>query len=142
MIHIRPAGEGDLDVLTDIWERGARSTHHFMDDEDFAEARPVIRDRLLPSMEVSMAEVDGTPVGFIGVRETHVVLLYLEPEYTRRGIGTALLRHADTQGPLSVEVYADNHDGMAFYRRSGFVESRRLPRDTFGRPFPVVHLTR
>lgn len=142
MIEIRSAGEADFDVLTEIWEHGARSTHHFMDDDDFAEARPVIRDRLLPSMDVSVAEVDGAPVGFIGMRESHVVLLYLEPDHTRRGIGSALLRHVDRAGPLSVEVYEGNTDGMAFYRHGGFVESRRLPTDTFGRPFPVVHLTR
>lgn len=143
VVSIRAAHEADFDALTDVWERAARSTHSFMDDEDFAINRPYIRDLYLPSMDVWAAVEDGDPVGFVGARGSHVELLYVEPTAQGRGIGTALLAHvAGGEGPSSVEVYADNAAGLGFYVSQGFRETRRFPRDAAGRPFPIVHLER
>ena len=36
-VNIRTASEADFDVLTDLWERSARSSHAFMADEEFVE---------------------------------------------------------------------------------------------------------
>ena len=141
---IRAARERDLDELTDVWERAARSTHGFMDDDDFAFLRPHIRDLLLPSMDVWEAVDDeGVALGFIGFRGGHVELLYIDPAAHGRGIGTALLTPVDGgAGPSSVEVYADNIAGLGFYRSRGVHETHRHPTDSAGRSFAVVHLER
>lgn len=140
---VRPAGEIDFDALTDVWERAARSSHAFMADDDFAFLRPRVRDLLLPSMDVWTAVDDaGTPIGFVGARDGHVELLYVDPDAHGRGIGTALLAQVGDHGPTSVEVYAGNTQGLGFYRARGFTETRAHARDAFGRPFPVLHLRR
>ncbi|MGJ9411459.1 GNAT family N-acetyltransferase [Aeromicrobium sp. CF4.19] len=143
MSTIRVAGEADLDALTDVWERAARSTHGFMGDEDFAEARPYVRDHLLPSMDVWLAEdVEGTPVGLVGARGSHVEMLYIEPSQHGTGLGTRLLDQVGEAGPTSVEVYAGNTHGLGFYESRGFHRVRTHTTDAFGRPFPVIHLQR
>ncbi|AXT84074.1 GNAT family N-acetyltransferase [Aeromicrobium sp. A1-2] len=142
-ISIRSAGEADFDTLTDVWERAARPTHPFLDDEHLADLRPRIRDLLLPSMDVWLAAIDGRPVGFVGARDDHVELLYIDPEAQGRGVGPALLtRVANGAGPRSVEVYAGNAVGLGFYRSQGFGETRRDPTDVVGRAFAIVHLER
>lgn len=143
-VSLRLAREADLDELTDLWERAARTSHRFMADDDFAEVHATIRDGLLPSMDVWMAEDDdGRPLGLAGVRTdhgvTHLELLYVEPAVHGQGIGTLLLEHA---GPSSVEVYAGNAHGLGFYTAHGFRRLRTHTTDAFGRPFPVVHLVR
>lgn len=138
-VSIRPAGEADLDALTDIWERAARSSHDFMDPDDFAEMRPFIRDSYLPSMQVWLAETGTTAAAFIGARDGHVELLYVDPPFHGLGLGTRLLAHT---GATSVEVYADNVAGVGFYGSRGFVEVQRRDRDAAGRPYPMVVLRR
>lgn len=139
-VSVRLAGERDLDDLTDLWERAARTSHGFMSDDDFAEAHPYLRDALLPSMDVWVAEDDtGRALGLAGVRGPHLELLYVEPAVHGTGIGTLLLDHVR---PTSVEVYAGNTHGLGFYTAHGFRRLRTHTTDAFGRPFPVVHLVR
>lgn len=143
VVSIRTAREADFDALTDVWERAARSTHAFMDDDDFTELVPRIRDLLLPSMDVWLAAIDGRPVGFVGAHDEHVELLYIAPEAQGRGLGPRLLTQlADGGGPRTVEVYAGNEVGLGFYRSQGFRETRRDPTDGAGRAFAIVHLER
>ena len=142
-VSIRTASEADFDALTDLWEQSARSTHAFMDDDEFVELKPHIRDLLLPSMDVWVAESGDETLGFVGARDDHVELLYVAPGAQGRGIGPRLLAHlADGDGPRSVEVYADNSVGLGFYLSQGFRETRRNPTDAAGRAFPIVHLER
>jgi putative acetyltransferase len=142
VVSIRTAHEADLDVLTDVWERAARSSHDFMDPDDFEELRPFIRDAYLPSMLVRLAEADGVPIAFVGSLDGHVELLYVEPAHHGRGLGTRLLAEVAPGGARSVEVYAGNTTGVGFYLSQGFRETRRRETDAAGRPYPMVVLTR
>lgn len=138
-VDIRTAREADLDALTDLWERAARSSHAFMDPDDFGAMRPFIRDSYLPSMDVWLIARDGGAAAFVGARDDHVELLYVDPPFHGQGLGTVLLAHV---GATSVEVYADNIVGVGFYRSRGFAEVRRRELDAAGRPYPMVVLRR
>lgn len=138
-VDIRVAREADFDTLTDVWERAARSSHEFMDDDEFTAMRPFIRDSYLPSMDVWLAEVDGNAVAFVGARDDHIELLYIDPPFHGQGIGTCLIEQV---GATSVEVYAHNTTGLGFYRSRGFHETARRERDPAGRPYPMVVLKR
>lgn len=139
---IRSATEADLDALTDVWERAARPSHDFMDPDDFTDLRPAVRDAYLPSMDVWLVEADGRPVAFVGARDSHVELLYVDPPFQGQGLGTRLLAVIAEHGATSVEVYAGNDTGVAFYQSQGFVEVLRRPRDAGDRPYPMVVLHR
>ncbi len=141
-VTIRRAREADLDALTDVWERAARSSHAFMDPGDFDDLRPFIRDSYLPSMDVRLAESQGDLLAFVGSQDDHVELLYVDVPFHGRGLGTRLLAEVGPRGAHSVEVYADNTTGVGFYRSRGFRETRRRPLDAAGRPYPMVVLTR
>jgi putative acetyltransferase len=138
-VTVRSAAEADLDALTDVWEDAARSSHGFMDPDDLIAMRPFMRDSYLPSMQVWLAEVDGRPIAFVGARDSHVELLYVDPAFHGRGLGTRLLAEV---GATSVEVYADNTTGVDFYRSQGFAEVQRRDTDAAGRPYPMVVLRR
>ena len=52
----------------------------------------------LASLETFVAIEGGAPAGFLALAEPgHVELLFVAPEHTRRGVATALWRHAEAR---------------------------------------------
>ncbi|RFU47661.1 GNAT family N-acetyltransferase [Paraburkholderia sp. DHOC27] len=149
--QIRERSEADNAVLLDIWHRAVHATHTFLGEAVIAEIYPKVRDVYLPSVPVWVYEAeDGRVAGFIGVTGNHVEMLFVDPVYFGRGIGTALLDHvkarhlaqghANGHAPLSVDVNEHNHQAHSFYRRYGFTDVSRSATDPAGRPFPIIRM--
>lgn len=77
--------------------------------------------------------VDGTALGWVEVDRARVAALYVSPAYSRRGVGSALLIHAEAS--IRDSGYATAHlessqNALDFYLRRGYV--RRGPPDADG----------
>jgi putative acetyltransferase len=82
------------------------------------------------------------PLGFIGLSDSHVEMLFIDPDCRGRGLGRALLDFArELRGTLSVDVNEQNPSAVRFYRHYGFVQTGRSPLDGEGRPFPLLHMS-
>ena len=78
-----------------------------------------------------VAEAGGKVVGYLMawkiVDQLHILNIAADPDYRRRGVGTALLRTASDRaaemglGEITLEVRESNNEALAFYRRHGFV---------------------
>jgi ribosomal protein S18 acetylase RimI-like enzyme len=85
-----------------------------------------VRDCLLPSKKVTVAEMDGSIVGVIAVsKEKHssfIDQLYVQPEFCGRGVGSQLLADALASLPRPVRLYTfqQNERARRFYERFGF----------------------
>ncbi|AUA33089.1 acetyltransferase [Pseudomonas sp. SGAir0191] len=140
---IRQATNADHPLLLDIWLRAVRATHHFLQETDIEALLVQVRDVYLPAVELWIAEEpkDG-PLGFIGLNESHVEMLFIEPDRRGEGIGRALLDHArSSRGQMSVDVNEQNPEAVGFYLHYGFIQTGRSPLDGEGRPFPLLHLS-
>lgn len=140
---IRQATNADHPHLLNIWLRSVRATHHFLQESDIGALLPQLRDIYLPAVEVWVAvDAEDCPLGFIGLNETHVEMLFIEPDLRGKGIGRALLDHARTSRiQMSVDVNEQNPEAVGFYLHYGFVQTGRSPLDGEGRPFPLLHLS-
>ena len=66
-------------------------------------------------------EHEGRVVGFIGLLDSEIGGLFVDPEFHGTGIGRALTDHArELKGALEVEVFRKNTIGRRFYDRYGF----------------------
>jgi len=139
---IRQAIAADHPRLLDIWLRAVRATHHFLQASDIDALLPQLRDVYLPAVELWVAvDPDDNPLGFIGLGENHVEMLFIEPERRGRGIGRALLDFCrSSRDTLSVDVNEQNPQAVGFYLHYGFVQTGRSPLDGEGRPFPLLHM--
>ncbi|MBQ4133699.1 MAG: GNAT family N-acetyltransferase [Desulfovibrionaceae bacterium] len=140
--EIIPYSEELHDALLSIWERGAKRTHNFLKDEDYAFYRQIVDREALPGMEV-WAAVDSRrqPVGFVGLNGAHIEMLFVDPDRQRMGVGSALLDFAvKEKGCITVNVNEQNLEGRKFYQKYGFVEGRRLATDDRGKPYPLIRL--
>ncbi|MEL7941425.1 MULTISPECIES: acetyltransferase [Pseudomonas] len=140
---IRQRFAADNPTLLDIWLRAVRATHDFIGEADIAELLPQVRDLYLPAVEVWVAvDGDDQPLGFIGLDENHVEMLFIDPERRGQGIGTALLDFLrETRGVLTVDVNEQNPQAVGFYRHYGFHDTGRSETDGQGRPFPLLHMS-
>lgn len=140
---IRQATNADHPLLLDIWLRAVRATHHFLQQADIEALLVQLRDVYLPAVELWIAQdLKGGPLGFIGLNESHVEMLFIEPNRRGEGIGRALLDHArSSRGQMSVDVNEQNPEAVGFYLHYGFIQTGRSPLDGEGRPFPLLHLS-
>lgn len=142
-MQIRSRIATDNPALLDIWLHAVRATHHFLQPQDIDELLPQVRDLYLPAVDVWVAvdEAD-RPLGFIGLAESHVEMLFIDPNRHGQGIGTALLDALrETRGLLSVDVNEQNPQAVGFYRHYGFRDTGRSERDGQGRAFPLLHMS-
>ena len=135
---IRQATNADHPYLLNIWLRSVRATHHFLKESDIEELLPQLRDIYLPAVELWVAvDAEDCPLGFVGLNENHVEMLFIEPGLRGKGIGRTLLDHARrSRSQMSVDVNEQNPDAVGFYLHYGFIQTGRSPLDGEGRPFP------
>ena len=99
-----------------------------------------------------VAEQDGRLSGVMGMQDKGAVALvrhaYVGSHAQRKGVGTALLRHAQTlvQKPILIGTWADASWAIDFYRRNGFTllssgETERVLRTYWSIPDRQVELS-
>ena len=94
--------------------------------------RPVLEGR------TRVAVVDGRVVGFATLVGAELEDLFVDPDWMRRGIATALVRDAVENGGVErIEVTANGH-AVPFYESVGFVHDG--PAETTGGPAFRMHL--
>lgn len=138
-LQIRAFDAGDIGKLSEIWFETSLRVHAFLGEARLREQRVLVEQAYLPNSETWVACLDGVPVGFIGLIDSFIGGLFVDPGRQGSGIGRALAAHALTlKGELELEVYAENRAACAFYRRLGFEEVSRRPEDDEGLPFEVI----
>lgn len=133
----------DRNRLADIWLEASRVGHPFLTEAELLDQQAKVREIYLPQAENWVVEMDGEPVGFIGLIDSFIGGLFVDPAAHGHGLGKALVLHsAALKGLLDVEVYAANEAATAFYRRIGFVETLRRSHDDEGLPHEVIRMRR
>lgn len=141
-VVLRPcAGPAEWPVLVRIWRGAVEATHSFLTaaDLDFFESR--LLGEYLGAVQLTVATEAGVPVGFSGLADGKLEMLFVDRQRRGSGIGAVLLQHAIAAHPgLLVDVNEQNPQAVGFYRRFGFITVGRQDTDGDGRPFPILNL--
>lgn len=90
---------------------------------------------------VSVAETEGAVKGFIARDGEEVNALYVAPAAQGQGIGTALLREAQTHADhLILWTFQANAGAQRFYARHGFTEAERTDGNRNDEKLPDVRM--
>ena len=86
---------------------------------------------------------EGLSIGFMGVQERKIEMLFLHPDYFRKGLGKVLVERAFSELNVEyVDVNEQNPNAMKFYERMGFKAFNRTECDSEGNPFPILEMKR
>ena len=110
--------------MSDVWLRSRHASFPAIplpvhSDED---VRSWFATVVLPTREVWVADVDDEVVAMLVLEDDWVDQLYVDPDWTGRGLGTRLLDVAKAERPAGLDLWAfqSNTGARRFYERHGF----------------------
>jgi ribosomal protein S18 acetylase RimI-like enzyme len=117
---LRRAGPKDVDAVADVFARSFGSLT-FLPQLHTPEEHRRFFAEVVADEEVWVREKDGAIVGFAAFDETRLDHLYVDPEHTGRGVGSALLAHVKSSRPGGFDLWTfqANAGARRFYERHG-----------------------
>lgn len=133
-----------IDTFLPVWERSVRATHTFLSDAEIATIKTYVPEAFKGVQHLVLAYDDNdTPLGFMGINEHNLEMLFLDPAYRGQGLGRTLLQYGiDNYGVDTLAVNEQNPGARGFYEHMGFVVFKRTERDEQGGPYPLLYLRR
>ncbi|XRE42549.1 putative N-acetyltransferase YjaB [Tenacibaculum discolor] len=133
--------KSEYQEVADVWEASVRATHHFLKEEDIAYFKPLILNTYLDAVELKCIKINHKIVGFLGVAEENLEMLFIHPEYRGKKVGKALLEYSiDKLNVDKVDVNEQNEQAVGFYQHFGFKTINRSELDATGKPYPILHM--
>ena len=130
--------------LLDIWESAVRATHLFLSDEEIEKIKKYVPQAIENVNVLVVAENEhGDPVGFMGIEDQMLEMLFVSNENRGQGIGKQLLQHGmDFYSVNELTVNEQNPMAKGFYEHMGFRTYKRTEVDQQGDPYPLLYMKR
>ena len=92
---------GLIDNLTAVWDNSVRTTHHFLAEQDISALIPQVKTALQGIGHLVIAWEGAEPVGFMGIQEHKIEMLFLAPSSIGKGLGREMIK-------LAIDRYGRN----------------------------------
>lgn len=144
IIEVKERTDALIEELLGVWESAVWATHLFLSPEEITSIKEYVPEALRNVPVLIAAENEQqTPVGFMGIAEGHLEMLFVAEKERGKGIGKALLEYGlQKHGLKSLAVNEQNPSARAFYDHMGFEVYRRTELDEQGNPYPLLYMKR
>ncbi|MCK2184098.1 GNAT family N-acetyltransferase [Halomonas getboli] len=141
-MNVESVEKEDYRELLEVWEASVRATHDFLREDDLLELKPLIYEQYFGAVDLTCVKgVSGDILGFCGVLDGKIEMLFIAPRARGVGIGSLLLDDAvAAQDATRVDVNEQNPQAQGFYRHKGFSVTDRSALDGLGKPYPLLHM--
>ncbi len=131
------------EVMIEVWEESVQATHHFLAKDDIVFYRALVETIDFEDFVVYVCLNNSKElIGFLGVYEGKLEMLFLKPTYIGKGIGKQLMQYAlEKLAVTKVDVNEGNQAAYEFYTRFGFKVFDRKPLDDCGKPYPILQMS-
>lgn len=130
--------------LLDVWESSVKATHLFLSVDEINNIKQYVPQALKDVSILVIAEnKNGNPVGFMGVDDKRLEMLFVLDKYRGQGIGKQLLQYGIENYSINeLTVNEQNPRAKGFYEHMGFEVYKRTELDEQGNPYPLLYMKR
>ena len=140
--------------LVDVWEASVRKTHLFLSPEQIEEIKGYVPYALAEVEHLVVVESEAATesgrecesetsriLGFMGVQDRRLEMLFLAPDAREKGIGRQLLELGIRDYSIcELTVNEQNPQAVGFYQHLGFRTYKRTDHDEQGAPYPLLYM--
>ena len=131
-----------LQLIVQLWEANVKVTHTFLTKEEIQNIKQYVPQAVEhePHLCIALSE-KGELLGFIGVADRRLEMLFIQVNARGQGIGKQLLRYAIKNFDVKeLTVNEQNPQAIGFYEHLGFVTYKRTELDEEGQPYPLLYM--
>ena len=131
-----------LQLIVQLWEANVKVTHTFLTKEEIQNIKQYLPQAVehVPHLCIALSE-KGELLGFIGVADQRLEMLFIQVNARGQGIGKQLLRYAIKNFAVNeLTVNEQNPQAIGFYEHLGFVTYKRTDLDEEGQPYPLLYM--
>lgn len=121
-----------VEELTSVWRASVEATHDFLGEQDVERIAQYVPEAIRAiRILVTARDDNGRVLGFAGVDDGKLEMLFIGPAYRGKGVGATLLDLTVRElGVTDVDVNEQNAQARGFYEHEGFeaIRDRRTRR--------------
>ena len=141
--NIKDRNSNIIQELTALWRCSVIQTHTFLIDQDIDEIEKDVPQALKDVEYLIVAKQGSEYLGFMGIDNQRIEMLFLAPHHIGKGIGRKLVEYGIKKHQIAeVTVNEQNPNAVGFYEHIGFNTYKRTDFDEQGRPFPLLYMRR
>ena len=138
---IKPYDQKYKQQILRVWEQSVLATHDFLTPSDFSEIKAVVYTINFYDFQVYCLTADDLVIGFIGVLDKKIEMLFIDPAHFGQGLGKKLMNFAVNKlGAYKVDVNEQNVKAVEFYEKLRFETYERTDKDDQGRTYPLLRM--
>lgn len=128
--------------LLKVWESSVKATHLFLSNDEIQKIKGYIPEALTSVAHLIIIENEiGQPVGFMGINNHFLEMLFIADAHRGKGLGKQLLEYGINKYSVNkLDVNEQNPLAREFYERMGFSIYQRSALDGQGNPYPILHM--
>lgn len=131
-----------IEQLLKVWESSVKATHLFLTEGEIENIEKYVPQALKEIPYLIIVENENQiPVGFMGIVEQHLEMLFISHEERGRGLGKKLLKYGIEKYLVNdLAVNEQNPLAKGFYEYMGFEVYKRTECDEQGNPYPLLYM--
>lgn len=142
IIEIKDITTPMIELLLEVWESSVKATHLFLSEKEIEDIKKYVPLALKEIPHLTIVENENhIPVGFMGIIEQHLEMLFISHEERGKGLGKELLKYGiDKYSVNDLAVNEQNPLAKGFYEHMGFEVYKRTECDEQGNPYPLLYM--
>lgn len=143
IIEVKDRNSALIEQLLKIWESSVRATHLFLSNNEIEEIKKYVPQALKEIPRLIIVENENqVPIGFMGIAEQHLEMLFISKKERGKGLGKKLLEYGiEKYSVNTLAVNEQNPLAKGFYEHMGFEVYKRTEVDEQGNPYPLLYMS-
>lgn len=132
-----------ISSLVSVWYESVKATHSFLSESEIGRIMEYVPEVISSVEHLVVVSWGGTFVAFMGVTGRRLEMLFIHPDFMKKGLGRKLVEIAIACFSASeLTVNEQNPEAIGFYRHMGFTTYKRTELDEEGNPYPLLYMKR